>query len=66
MAENPASGGRLTLISHTDNRGFVATANEGMALHPDRDVVLLTAIPSADGWLDRLAGMRRAMSASPP
>jgi GT2 family glycosyltransferase len=51
-----ASGGRVTLIAHAANRGFVATANEGMALHPDRDVVLLNSDTEvADGWLDRLA-----------
>jgi GT2 family glycosyltransferase/glycosyltransferase involved in cell wall biosynthesis len=51
-----AGSGRITLIAHEANRGFVATANEGMALHGDRDVVLLnsdTEVP--EGWLDRLA-----------
>ena len=51
-----ASQGRITLIAHAANRGFVATANEGMALHPARDVVLLNNDTEvADGWLDRLA-----------
>jgi len=51
-----ASEGRVTLIAHAANRGFVATANEGMALHADRDVVLLNSDTEvADGWLDRLA-----------
>ena len=48
--------GRITLIEHPENRGFVASANEGMGLHRDRDVVLLnsdTEVPP--GWLDRLA-----------
>ncbi|EIC22585.1 glycosyltransferase [Thiorhodovibrio frisius] len=37
------------------NRGFVATANAGLALHPDRDVVLLNADTEVyDHWLDRL------------
>src|SRR5258706_1833610 len=36
-----AAEGRITLIAHAANRGFVASVNEGMALHPGRDVVLL-------------------------
>jgi GT2 family glycosyltransferase len=52
-----AASGRITLIVHDANRGFVATANEGFALHPDRDVVLLNSDTEvADGWLDRLVG----------
>jgi GT2 family glycosyltransferase len=52
-----AAEGRITLIAHQANRGFVASVNEGMALHPDRDVVLLNSDTEvADGWLDRLAG----------
>jgi len=51
-----ASEGRITLIAHAANRGFVATANEGMALHALRDVVLLNSDTEvADGWLDRIA-----------
>jgi GT2 family glycosyltransferase/glycosyltransferase involved in cell wall biosynthesis len=51
-----AAGGRITLIAHPDNWGFVASANEAMALHPDRDLVLLNSDTEvADGWLDRLA-----------
>lgn len=51
----------FTLRLHDENRGFVATANEGMALHPERDVVLLnsdTEVPP--GWLERLAACARA------
>ncbi|HUP31212.1 MAG TPA: glycosyltransferase [Usitatibacter sp.] len=48
--------GRVTLIVHPANVGFVASVNEGMALHPDRDVVLLNSDTEvADGWIDRLA-----------
>jgi GT2 family glycosyltransferase/glycosyltransferase involved in cell wall biosynthesis len=51
-----AASGRFTLIVHEGNRGFVATANEAMALHADRDVVLLNSDTEvADGWLDRIA-----------
>ena len=51
-----AASGRVTLIAHAANRGFVASVNEGMALHADRDVVLLNSDTEvADGWLDRIA-----------
>ena len=49
------SKGDIRLIVHAENRGFVATANEGMNLHPERDVVLLNSDTEvAPGWLDRL------------
>lgn len=55
-----AKEGRFALIEHPANRGFVATANEGLALHPDRDVVLLNNDTEvAPGWLDRLAAHAR-------
>jgi GT2 family glycosyltransferase len=55
-----AGTGRVSLIVHEDNRGFVATANEGLALHPDRDVVLLNSDTEvADGWIDRLGAHPR-------
>jgi len=55
-----AASGRITLIAHAQNRGFVATANEGMSLHADRDVVLLNSDTEvAPGWLDRLAAHAR-------
>jgi len=45
----------FTFSSNSNNRGFVHTVNCGMALHPDRDVVLLNADTEVyDGWLDRL------------
>lgn len=51
-----AREGRITLIAHTANRGFVASVNEAMALHPERDLVLLNSDTEvADGWIDRLA-----------
>src|SRR5439155_9965202 len=38
------------------NLGFVQSVNRGMALHPDRDVVLLNSDTEvANDWLDRLA-----------
>ncbi len=55
-----ARGGRITLVVHLANRGFVASANEGMAAHPDRDVVLLNSDTEvAGGWLDRIAAHAR-------
>ena len=56
-----ASSAKFTLIRHGENRGFVATANEGMRLHPDRDVVLLNSDTEvAPGWLDRIAAHAQA------
>lgn len=51
-----AAHGRITLLVHGRNRGFVASVNEGMRVHPDRDVLLLNSDTEvADGWLDRIA-----------
>ncbi|MBK6744375.1 MAG: glycosyltransferase [Hydrogenophilales bacterium] len=45
----------VTLLKNMENLGFVASANRGMALHPDRDVVLLNSdTEPANDWLDRL------------
>lgn len=45
----------IELLVHADNQGFVATANHGMGLHPERDVVLLNSdAVVSDGWLDEL------------
>ncbi|MDP1527464.1 MAG: glycosyltransferase [Rhodocyclaceae bacterium] len=44
-----------TVHQHQTNLGFVVSANEGLALHPTRDVVLLnsdTEVPA--NWLQRL------------
>jgi GT2 family glycosyltransferase len=51
-----AASRRITLVAHAENRGFVASVNEGMRLHADRDVVLLNSDTEvAAGWLDRIA-----------
>jgi GT2 family glycosyltransferase len=56
-----ASAGRITLVAHATNVGFVASANEGMAMHPDRDVLLLNSDTEvAPGWLDRIAACARS------
>ncbi len=45
----------ITLLENPRNLGFVQTANRGLALHPDRDVVLLNSDTEVYGdWLDRL------------
>jgi GT2 family glycosyltransferase/glycosyltransferase involved in cell wall biosynthesis len=39
------------------NRGFVGACNFAMALHPDRDVILLNSDTAVSGdWVDRLRG----------
>jgi GT2 family glycosyltransferase/glycosyltransferase involved in cell wall biosynthesis len=45
----------ITLLTNAVNGGFVRTVNAGMALHGERDVVLLNSDTEvADGWLDRI------------
>jgi GT2 family glycosyltransferase/glycosyltransferase involved in cell wall biosynthesis len=47
--------GLITMLENCVNLGFVKTANRGLALHPDRDVVLLNSDTEVSGdWLDRL------------
>jgi GT2 family glycosyltransferase/glycosyltransferase involved in cell wall biosynthesis len=48
--------GLIRLIENAENQGFVGSANTGLFLNADRDVVLLNADTVVyDGWLDRLA-----------
>ncbi|KAA0678279.1 glycosyltransferase [Roseomonas genomospecies 6] len=50
-----AAEGRITLLRNPRNLGFPATVNRGLALHPDRDAVLLNADTLVAGpWLERL------------
>jgi GT2 family glycosyltransferase len=50
-----ADRGRITLLKNESNLGFVHSVNRGMALHPERDVVLLNSDTEvANDWLDRL------------
>ncbi len=45
----------VTVLRNPHNLGFVRTVNRGMALHTDRDVVLLNSDTEvANDWLDRL------------
>jgi GT2 family glycosyltransferase/glycosyltransferase involved in cell wall biosynthesis len=51
---------RFTLIENPKNLGFVSTANIGLGLHTDRDVVLLNADTEVyDGWLDRMVAISK-------
>lgn len=48
---------RVTLLRNETNLGYVDSVNRGMALHPDRDVVLLNSDTEvANDWLTRLHG----------
>jgi GT2 family glycosyltransferase len=50
-----ARQGRISLHRNETNLGFVRSVNRGMALHGDRDVVLLNSDTEvANDWLDRL------------
>lgn len=45
----------FTLLENSSNLGFAGTVNRGMALHRDRDVVLLNSDTTvSNDWLDRL------------
>jgi O-antigen biosynthesis protein len=51
-----ANRGLFRLEQHRQNLGFVKTANHGMRLHKERDVVLLNSDTEVyHNWLDRLA-----------
>jgi len=55
-----AAAGHITLLRNPANLGFVGSVNRGLALHPERDVVLLNADTAVfDGWLDRLVAHLR-------
>ena len=50
-----ARDGRIELVRNEHNVGFVQSVNRAMALHADRDVVLLNSDTEvANDWLDRL------------
>ena len=53
--EELAAAGKITLLINDVNIGFVDSANLGMMLHPDSDVVLLNSDTEVHGdWLERL------------
>ena len=47
-----AASGRITLLRNPHNLGFPATVNRGLALHGDRDAIVLNAdtLVSGDWW----------------
>ena len=46
---------QIQLIEHKSNFGFVASVNEGISVHADRDVILLNSDAEVFGdWVDRL------------
>ena len=50
-----AGAGRITLLRSDEDKGFTASVNGALALHPERDVVLLEcSVQVANNWLDRL------------
>ncbi|NEX17207.1 MAG: hypothetical protein C1943_11380 [Halochromatium sp.] len=56
-----AADGRIALHRNPVNLGFVRSANLGMRLHPQRDLVLLNSDTEvANDWLDRLRACARA------
>lgn len=65
-----AAKGLITLLINRVNIGFVASVNKAMALHIDRDVVLLNSDTEvANDWLDRIeacaASDRRIATVTP-
>lgn len=63
LVDDLAASGRIRLLRNERNLGFVASVNRAMALHPERDVVLLNSDTEvANDWLDRL---RRAAHSEP-
>ena len=55
------AAGRIELHRNPVNLGFVRSVNRGMALHADRDVVLLNSDTEvANDWLDRLHAAARS------
>lgn len=55
LVDELAASGAVHLLRNERNLGFVASVNRAMALHPERDVVLLNSDTEvANDWLDRL------------
>ncbi|MDZ5459075.1 FkbM family methyltransferase [Azohydromonas lata] len=59
-----ADRGLFTLLRNEKNLGFVGTVNRGMALHPQRDVLLLNSDTLVfNDWLDRIRAHAQAPGA---
>jgi GT2 family glycosyltransferase len=53
--DGEARAGRILLLRNDKNSGFTASINSALALHPERDIVLLEGgTEVANDWLDRL------------
>lgn len=70
LQELAAEHKKITLLHNQKNLGFTATVVRGMALHSERDVVLLNSDTLVSGdWLDRLCkqayGQHRIGSVTP-
>lgn len=56
-----AEAKKITLLRNEENLGFTRTVNRGLALHPDRDVILLNSDTETYGnWLDRMVEIARS------
>lgn len=61
LLDDLAAQGQIRLHRHAENQGFVASVNAAMALHPERDLVLLNSDTEvANDWLDRLSAHAHA------
>lgn len=57
-----AKARRITLLRNERNAGFVRSVNRGMALHQDRDVILLNSDTEvANDWVARIIGAAHSM-----
>jgi GT2 family glycosyltransferase len=53
--ERMAGAGRITVLRNAENKGFAASVNLALSLHPAHDAVLLNSDTRVFGdWLDRL------------
>lgn len=60
FAGDLATHPKVEIVRNSGNLGFSGTVNRGMAMHPDRDVVLLNSDAIVFGdWLDRLSRILR-------
>jgi GT2 family glycosyltransferase len=56
-----AAAGAVTLLRNRSNEGFVRSVNRAMALHDDRDVVLLNSDSEvANDWVERICAAARS------
>jgi GT2 family glycosyltransferase len=61
--DGEAGAGRIVLLRSDKGRNFVASVNGALALHPERDVVLLEgSVEVANDWLDRLLACAQAQA----